>query len=130
DVYHRQKYVDMAPDTGTNETDIFRLLGVLLEFWGAGKGGAGFRSVIAEAQTDPAASKAIAAYMADRYQQGGEIFRRAKARGEVADWVAPELAMEIITSFAWKRLLTDRLDITPEELRLVVRHLVEGFKVQ
>ncbi|KAB1089053.1 TetR/AcrR family transcriptional regulator [Neorhizobium galegae] len=130
DVYHRQKYVDIAPDTGTIETDIFQLLSGLLEFWSAGHGGAVFRSVIAEAQTDPAAGKAIAAYMADRYQQGGEIFRRAKARGEVADWVAPELAMEIITSFAWKRLLTDRLDITPEELRLVVRHLVEGFKGQ
>lgn len=128
DVYHRQKYIDIAPDTGTIETDIFQLLNGLLEFWNTGHGGAVFRSVIAEAQTDPAASKALAAYMADRYQQGGEIFRRAKARGEVADWVVPELAMEIITSFAWKRLLTDRLDITPDELRLVVRHLVHGLK--
>ncbi len=36
--------------------------------------------------------------------------------------------MEIITSFAWKRLLTSRLDIAPEELRLVVRQLVHGLK--
>ncbi len=70
DVYHRQKYVDIAPDTGAIETDIFQLLSGLLEFWNTGHGGAVFRSVIAEAQTDPAASKAIAAYMADRYQQG------------------------------------------------------------
>ncbi|CDZ57886.1 TetR/AcrR family transcriptional regulator [Neorhizobium galegae] len=129
DVYHRQKFVDIAPDTGAIETDIFQLLSDLLEFWNTGHGGAVFRSVIAEAQTDPAASKALAAYMAERYQQGGEIFRRAKARDEVADWVVPELAMEIITSFVWKRLLTDRLEIAPEQLRLVVRHLVHGLKV-
>lgn len=130
DVYHRQKFVDIAPDTGAIETDIFQLLSDLLEFWNTGHGGAVFRSVIAEAQTDPAASKALAAYMAERYQQGGEIFRRAKARNEVADWVVPELAMEIITSFVWKRLLTDRLEIASEQLRLVVRHLVHGLKAQ
>jgi AcrR family transcriptional regulator len=133
DVYHRQKYLvpetnSIAPDTGSIEGDVFRLLSGLFEYWHTSHAGAVFRSVIAEAQTDPAARKALAAYMDDRYEQGGEMFRRAIARGEVAGWVDPKLAMEIVAAFAWNRLLTDRLQPTPEELRLLVRQLVSGLR--
>lgn len=128
DVYHRQKYVEIAPDTGTVEGDIFQVLRGLLEFWRTERGGAVFRSVIAEAQTDAAACHALAAYMADRYRQGGEIFRRAQERGEAADWIDPDQAMELIASFAWHRLLTDRLDIAEDELRRVARQFANSVR--
>jgi AcrR family transcriptional regulator len=133
DVYHRQKFVvpgsdSIAPDTGHIEEDVFQLLNGLFEYWHAGHAGALFRSVIAEAQTDPAARKALAAFMDARYEQGAEMFRRAQIRGEVADWVDPKLAMEMVTSFAWKRLLTDRIDPEPEGLRVFVRQLISGIK--
>ncbi|MBW6423612.1 TetR/AcrR family transcriptional regulator [Rhizobium sp. XQZ8] len=128
DVYHRQKYVDIAPDTGSVEGDIFQVLHGLLNFWRTESGGAVFRSVIAEAQTNPDACHALGAYMADRYRQGGEIFRRAQKRGEAADWIDPGQAMELIASFAWHRLLTDRLDIKEDELRRVARQFANSVK--
>lgn len=128
DVYHRQKYVDIAPDTGSMEGDIFAALRGLLGFWRTEPGGAVFRSVIAEAQTDPAACRALAAYMMDRYRQGGEMFQRAKDRGEAADWTDPPQAMELIASFAWHRLLTDRLDISDDELHRVARQFANSVK--
>jgi len=128
DVYHRQKYVDIAPDTGTIEGDIFNVLYGLLEFWRTERAGAVFRSVIAEAQTDPEACRALAAYMVDRYRQGSEMFQRAKDRGEAADWIDPEQAMELIASFAWHRLLTDRLDIPEDELRRAARQFANSVK--
>lgn len=128
DVYHRQKYVDIAPDTGSVEGDIFQVLHGLLNFWRTEGGGAVFRSVIAEAQTNPDACHALRAYMADRYRQGGEIFRRAQKRGEAADWIDPGQAMELIASFAWHRLLTDRLDIPEDELRRVAKQFANSVK--
>lgn len=133
DVYQRQKYDasgtnTIAPDTGSIEGDVFTLLSGLFNYWYTGHAGDVFRSVIAEAQSDPTTRQALAAYMEDRYDQGGEMFRRAKARGEVADWVEPKLAMEIVTSFAWQRLLTDRLDEDPGQLEEAVRLICMGFK--
>jgi AcrR family transcriptional regulator len=133
EVYHRQKYVvsgtdTLAPDTGDIEGDVSTLIGGLLEYWRTGHAGAVFRSVIAEAQTDPAAREALATYMDGRYRQGAEMFSRAKERGELADWVDPTLAMEMLASLAWNRLLTDRLTITRQELAAITRQFVHGLK--
>jgi AcrR family transcriptional regulator len=135
DVYQRQKYDlsgtdSMAPDTGGIEGDVLALLRRLFAYWYQGHAGDVFRSVIAEAQTDPTTRQALAAFMEDRYDQGGEMFRRGKTRGEVADWVDPKLAMEIVTSFAWQRLLTDRLDEDPRRLEDAVRMICMGFKAR
>jgi AcrR family transcriptional regulator len=135
DVYQRQKYDasganTIAPDTGSIAGDILTLLSGLFRYWYTGHAGDVFRSVIAEAQTDPTTRQALAAFMEDRYDQGGEMFRRAKARGEVAEWVDPKLAMEIVTSFAWNRLLTDRLDEDPGEVEAAVRLICMGFRAR
>lgn len=127
DVYHRQKNVVAAPDTGTIEEDVFTFLSSLLSYWRESSAGAVFRSVIAEAQTDAAAAEALAAYAQERWKHSGEMFRRAQVRGEVASWIDPELATETISSFAWNRLLTGRLELRPEELRLFVRQLTQGM---
>lgn len=127
DVYHRQKTVPM-PDTGKVEEDVFLFLTALFRHWRQTGSGAIFRSVIAEAQSDAAAAEALAVYAAGRRKHTGEIFQRARARGELADWADPELLAETVSSFAWNRLLTNRLDPEPEDLRLFIRQLTEGVR--
>lgn len=132
DVYRRQKYElprtgGIAPDTGRLEDDVLQFLSGLFGYWRNGHAGAVFRSVIAEAQTDPDACQSLATYMDERFRQGAEMFSRAKARGLLQDWVDPLLAMELVSSLAWKRLLTDRIDPAEDELRITVRHIVCGL---
>lgn len=127
DVYHRQKTVPIS-DTGNVAEDIFLFLTALFQHWRQTGSGAIFRSVIAEAQSDAAAAEALAAYAAGRRKYIGEIFRRAKARKEVAGWADPELLAEMVSSLAWNRLLTNRLDPDPEDLRLFARQLTEGIR--
>lgn len=126
DAYHRHKGALATPDTGRIDDDLFFFLDGLLTFWRSGSAGAIFRSIIAEAQSDAAAGDALSAYAAERRRHIGEIFRRARTRGEVADWVDAELAAETIMGFAWNRLLTGRLDAEPQELRLFVRQFLGG----
>ncbi len=128
DVYHHQKHVERVPDTGSLETDIIAFLTALFGYWRDGNTGAIFRSVIAEAQTDTKATDALRAYVLDRFSQSAEFVRRAQARGEAADWVSPELTIELLAGFAWNRLLTSRLDDNPEELQRLARQISLGLK--
>ena len=43
-----------------------------------------------------------------------------RARGEVRADVNPTLTTELISSFAWGRLLTERLDVTDAEIDAVI----------
>jgi AcrR family transcriptional regulator len=130
DVYQRQKAIIRYPDTGDIEIDLLGLLTSLLDFWKSEAGGAVFRSVIAEAQSDGGAARAFEDYAAERRRSSGQMIRRAQARGEVAPDVVPELVAETLSSFAWGRLLTNRLDYDPDDLRAVVRQWVSGIRVR
>ena len=125
DVYHRQKDGVPYPDTGDVRKDLSQFLAGLLDFWRNG-GGAIFRSIIAEAQSDPAALAALQAYAVSRCRQSGAILKRGQARGEVRSDIDPELLIELFSSFAWNRLLTSRLDVGQPEIDQIVSAVVDG----
>lgn len=127
DVYQRQKRF-AYPDTGRLEDDLADFLGSLLANWRDTASGSIFRSIVAEAQADESAARALAAYAADRRAQTGEMIERARARGEVAADVDPAVVADLISSFAWGHLLTDRLHTDERELRAVVSTIVLGIK--
>lgn len=127
DVYQRQKRF-AYPDTGSIEEDIAAFLSALLTNWRDTASGSIFRSIIAEAQSDENAAKALAAYAADRRAQTGKMIERAKVRGQVAADTDPAMIADLVSSFAWSRLLTDRLDTDEKELRAVARIIAQGIK--
>lgn len=127
DVYQRQKHIDY-PDTGPLEEDLVGFLSGLLAHWRDTPSGPIFRSIIAEAQSDEDAAKALAAYAASRRVEQGKIVERAKARGEVAGHVDPLQVADMVSSYAWVRLLTGRLDEDKDRLRAAIRAIVHGIK--
>jgi AcrR family transcriptional regulator len=129
DVYHRQKQVPPHPQSGSVEQDIFLFVKGLIDHWKTGSG-AVFRSIVAEAQSDETAAEALRDYLAERWGQSSEMFVDGKNRGEVANWVDPAIAMETVSGYAWSRLLTGRLDVADEEIRLHARQFAEGVKAR
>ncbi|PZU82597.1 MAG: TetR family transcriptional regulator [Shinella sp.] len=126
DVYHRQKQDMSVADSGNVRKDLALFLKGLLSFW-RGNGGAIFRSVIAEAQSDPATLEALRNYLLDRWRQMGAILQRAQERGEIKRDIDPELLIEVLSGFAWTRLLTGRLDCSDAEIDAVVDAVVSGI---
>lgn len=127
DVYHSRKKAGFNyPDKGNVREDLRAYVTGLLETW-EGTNGAIFRSVVAKAQGEPEALAALSAYMADRRCQSGRIIEKAQARGEVRADVRPELVTEILSSFAWGRLLTERLDVSDAEVDAVVDTVLAGI---
>jgi AcrR family transcriptional regulator len=127
DVYQRQKRdIDYA-DTGSLEEDMFRFLKSLFRQWRETPAGNIFRSFVAEAQSDETASAALADYARERRSQTGRMVERAMARGEVAAGADPTLVADMLSSYAWIHLLTNRLDEDDETIRKAVRILARGL---
>jgi AcrR family transcriptional regulator len=129
DVYQRQKRFGY-PDTGNIHDDIVAFLTGLLANWRDTASGSIFRSIVAEAQSDEGAGKALAAYAAGRRADTGKMIERAKARGEVADDVDPAVVADLLSSFAWSHLLTGRLDADERELRAVAAAILDGIRAK
>ncbi|MCC4244423.1 TetR/AcrR family transcriptional regulator [Stappia indica] len=128
DVYHRQKHGVVAPDTGDLVEDLTAFLDSLFRHWRDTPTGPVFRSVIAEAQSDESAAEALGAYMEERFAQSAQMVERALRRGEIAAHVDPRLAIELVVSFAWCRLLTGRLDMETAAVRAAVCLFVDGWR--
>lgn len=128
DVYHRQKREFVYPDTGSIEDDVHQFLRNLIGHWRETPSGAIFRLVIAEAQTDESVRDALKAYFAERLEITARMIRRARDRGELRDDIDAALAAEMIASFAWTRLLTDRLDESDESLKTAARQFTENWR--
>ncbi len=127
-VYQRQKGAFDTFDSGDVETDALDFLDHLLAYWREGAAGQVFRSVIAEAQSDPDAAEVLEAYSHERHQQTAGIFRRGMARGELRADIDPVLAAETLASFARGRLLIGKLDVSRTELAQAARQIVAGLK--
>ena len=116
------------PDTGTLEGDIRTFLTELVRFWSGNTGGV-YKSLIAEAQADAKAAEALQAYSVERTQHTAAMFERAKARGEMRADADSLAASDLMSAYAWKLLLTDRLadqaDIIDKVTSILVRGLVK-----
>ncbi|MDX8445775.1 TetR/AcrR family transcriptional regulator [Mesorhizobium captivum] len=126
EVYQRQKRVE-TPDTGNIETDLAGFLMNLFAHWRDTSSGNVFRSLVAEAQSDAAAAAALADYARGRRAHTGRMIERAKARGEVVADIDAEIVADLIASYAWRHLLTNRLDEDEETIRAAVRYVVRGI---
>ena len=126
DVYTRLKDHLAEPDTGTLEGDVREFLLNLLVFW-AGSPGDVFRSLIAEAQTDGKAGEALREYCVDRVRHTARLIDRAKARGEVAADVDSLAGSDLLSSYAWKLLLTGRLEGREHDVAAVARIMARGM---
>ncbi|RUU13017.1 TetR/AcrR family transcriptional regulator [Mesorhizobium sp. USDA-HM6] len=126
EVYQRQKRVE-TPDTGKLEEDLAGFLVNLFAHWRDTSSGNVFRSLIAEAQSDKAAAAALADYASGRRAHTGGMIERAKARGEVAADVDAEIVADLIASYAWRHLLTNRLGEDEATIRTAVRYVVRGI---
>jgi AcrR family transcriptional regulator len=129
DVYHRQKGETFYADTGSTREDLIAFLETLLSFWQT-SGGEVFRSIIAEAQSDPAALEALRDYAMTRCQASGIILQRGAARGDIRAELDVPLVMELFSSFCWQRLLTGRLDTPREKLAHLVDAVLTGLATQ
>ncbi|TPN42852.1 MULTISPECIES: TetR/AcrR family transcriptional regulator [unclassified Mesorhizobium] len=126
EVYQRQKRVDV-PDTGKLEEDLVGFLENLFAHWRETSSGSVFRSLIAEAQTDETAATALASYASGRRAHTAQIIERAKARAEVAADIDPGVVADLVASYAWRHLLTNRLDEPEATIRKVVHYLLQGI---
>ncbi|TGP24773.1 MULTISPECIES: TetR/AcrR family transcriptional regulator [unclassified Mesorhizobium] len=126
EVYQRQKRV-AVPNTGRLEDDLVGFLVNLFAHWRDTSSGNVFRSLVAEAQSDEAAAVALADYARGRRAHTSSIVERAKARGEVSVDVDAEIVADLIASYAWRHLLTNRLDEDEATIRAAVRYVVRGI---
>ncbi|MDR7028069.1 TetR/AcrR family transcriptional regulator [Rhizobium rosettiformans] len=129
DVYHRQKGETFYPDTGATRGDLIAFLEALLGFWKT-TGGEVFRSIVAEAQSDPAALKALRDYAVTRCRASGVILERGVVRGEIRGTLDIPLIMELFSSFCWQRLLTGRLDPSRDQITHLVDAVLTGFATE
>jgi AcrR family transcriptional regulator len=127
DVYQRQKRDIDYGGTNSVEEDMFRFLRSLLTQWRETPTGSIFRSLVAEAQSDPAAAEALADYARERRSSTGQIVERAIARGEVRPDVDPTLVADLLASYAWTHLLTGRLDESDDAIRAAARLIARGI---
>lgn len=127
EVYQKQKRVE-CPDTGDLEEDLNRFLRSLLDQWRETPTGNIFRSIIAEAQSNEDAAKALADYAAGRRVHAGLMVQRAIGRGEIRADVDPEVVADMLASYAWSHLLTGRLDEDPPTTQKAVTYMVHGLK--
>ena len=126
DVYQRQKRVEI-PDTGSLEDDLGGFLKNLFSHWRETSSGSVFRSLIAEAQSDETAAAALAGYAEGRRTHTGQIIERAKARGEIEEDIDAAVVADLVVSYAWRHLLTNRLDEPEATIRKMVRYLLRGI---
>ena len=126
EVYQRQKRVDV-PDTGSLEEDLVGFLVNLFAHWRETSSGNVFRSLIAEAQSDETAAAALAGYAGGRRTHTGLIIERAAARGEITSDIDPGVVADLVASYAWRHLLTNRLDEPEAAIRKMVRYLLQGI---
>lgn len=129
DVYQGFKNARAFPDTGNFEDDVRGFLtNQLIGFWSGGICGTVFRSIIAEAQSDPGAAEALFAYERGRRKHAEVLVDRAKARGEINPNTDSAVIIELIAGFAWHRLLTGRLEGSDEDIERVVATIMAATR--
>lgn len=126
DVYARLKERMPETDTGTLEGDILGFLTNLTTFW-QGPSGSVFRSLVAEAQTDPVAAEALATYSDGRVIHTAALIERARARGELRDDVDSNAASDMLSAYAWKLALIGRLDDPDHRIPEVAAIMARGL---
>jgi AcrR family transcriptional regulator len=128
DVYAGLKQDLAKLATGSLESDVADFLLGLMGFWRDTVAGDVFRSVLAEAQSDPEARNAVAAYHLERLAETTAMLARPR-QGEAP--LTTEQARRLAdasVAYAFNKLLMGRLDVPEREVRAVARMLAAGAR--
>jgi AcrR family transcriptional regulator len=111
EVYENERETALAvPDLGSLERELTMRMRNLWRLWQRTPLGPALRSIIAEAQIDPAALAQLRDdFLPKRQASTLTLFERAIARGELPPDADVATANALIYSFNWLHLLTDRL---------------------
>ena len=123
EVYEREKgsLLRAVPELGDTRAELLALLRALYAFWRNTPSGQAFRSILAEAQADPAALR----LMRDEFMPRGRgdlaaAIARGVARGELAAGLDQRLVLDMLSGFSWLHLLTHDLRGAEAALERVV----------
>lgn len=116
------------PDSGDFRQDVRQLLQNFTEIIYRGRRGKVFRAFIAGAQADPEIAKAYReSWIAPRRAEARKIFERYIAAGVADASLDPDLAVEMVFSPLYYRLLTGWGEITPEYLDRLTDTALRGL---
>jgi AcrR family transcriptional regulator len=116
------------PDSGDFRQDVRQMLRNFTEIIYKGRRGKVFRSFIAGAQADPEIAKAYREiWIAPRRAEARKLFERHIAQGVADGGLDPDLAVEMVFSPLYYRLLTGWGEITPEYLDSLVDTALRGY---
>ncbi|WP_160120175.1 TetR/AcrR family transcriptional regulator [Rhodovarius lipocyclicus] len=129
EVYERRKAEALAelPAGASAREDMAAMLESIMCFWRDTPAGQAFRSIVAEAQADPAALRMLRDEMLARGRaSAAAMLRRAAEAGEIGPNPDTELMLDALFGMAWYRLLTHRLRRAPDEVPRLVAAIFLG----
>ncbi|HLK63213.1 MAG TPA: TetR/AcrR family transcriptional regulator [Bryobacteraceae bacterium] len=119
------------PDTGDFRQDARQQLQNFTEIIYWGRRGKVFRAFIAGAQADPEVAKAFREiWIRPRRAEARKLFERWIAAGVAEPSLDPDLAVEMLFSPLYYRLLTGWGEITPEYLDRLVDMTLGGYLIR
>lgn len=131
ELYEQERETALTiPDRGSLERELTMRMRNLWRLWQRTPLGHALRSIIAEAQADPAALAQLREdFLPKRRAWTYTLFHRAVARGELPAHADIESATTLIYSFNWYHLLIDQLD-DEGVIETYVRMIVNGLKAE
>lgn len=129
EIYERERETTLTvSDRGSLERELTIRMRNLWRLWQTTPLGHALRSILAEAQIDPAALAQLREeFLPKRRASTHTLFARAIARGEISADADIETANTLIYSFNWFHLLTHQLD-DEGAIDRYVRIIVDGLK--
>ena len=131
ELYEQERETALTvPDRGSLQHELTIRMRNLWRLWQRTPLGHALRSIIAEAQADPAALAQLREdFLPKRRAWTYTLFDRAVVRGELPAHADIESATTLIYSFNWYHLLTDQLD-QESVIETYVRMIVNGLKAE
>lgn len=118
----------VIPDFGNIEAEIIFLTRAIWRFWRETPSGQAYRSMIAEAQSDPTAIEQWRSrFLPERRRKLLFTLQRAADRGELRPDINLETVVDILFGFSWYRLLTGQIDDNVKAITAMVREVVQGI---
>lgn len=118
----------VIPDFGDVEREIIHLVRAIWKLWRETPSGQAYRSMIAEAQADPAAIVQFRArFLPERRRPLLHTLQRASARGELRSDADLEIVIDLLFGFCWYRLLTGQIDDNIGVISKMVHEIVQGI---
>lgn len=118
----------VVPGFGNIEAEIIFLTRAIWKFWRETPSGQAFKSMIAEALTDPlAVEQWRSRFLPERRRRLLFVLQRAADRGELRPDIRLETVIDILFGYSWYRLLTGQIDDDVAAITAMVHEIVQGI---